>query len=189
MEKTSLNAELAIDARWLRTGIGRYTYSLLSGLRDRLPEVRLSCIAQSRDVSSVSPFVDHVTACDTGIYTAREQLTLPWVARKAQALYVPHYNIPVLWRERLLVTIHDLNHLLDKAYKNTWRSRLYARPLLRTAVQKADVMVTPSEYTKSRVCEELGADCRRIRVIPGSVASCFIESDKTEARATIASTL
>ena len=142
-----MTTELTIDARWLKTGIGRYTQSVLSGLRHYLPGVRLSAIAQSNDASLVSKFVDRVDICNAGIYGIREQLALPRLIGKAAALYAPHYNIPVLWRGRLLVTIHDLNHLLDQGYRNTWRSSLYARPMLRRAVQQADVIVTPSRYT------------------------------------------
>src|ERR1700748_1523124 len=107
-----LTPKLTIDARWLRSGIGRYTQSLLDGLRPGLPEVRLTAIAQTRDLASVQNLVDQVTLCDAGIYGLHEQLAVPWLARKADALYAPHYNIPLLWRGRLLVTIHDLTHLL-----------------------------------------------------------------------------
>ncbi|MGC2400217.1 MAG: glycosyltransferase family 1 protein [Acidobacteriaceae bacterium] len=181
-----MTTELAIDARWLKTGIGRYTQSLLPGLRGHLPGIRISCIAQSRDASMVSEFVDHVTVCDAGIYGIREQLELPRLSRKAAALYMPHYNIPLLWRGGLLVTIHDLNHLLDKGYRNTWRSRLYARPLLRKAVEKADVIVTPSGYTMLRLQQEFRVDPSRIRVIPCCVAPCFTRTEKPAARARIA---
>jgi glycosyltransferase involved in cell wall biosynthesis len=181
-----MTTELAIDARWLKTGIGRYTQSLLSGLRAHLPGIRVSCIAQSRDASMVSEFVDHVATCNAGIYGVREQLELPRLSRKAAALYVPHYNIPVLWRGRLLVTIHDLNHLLDSGYRNTWRSRLYARPLLRKAVEKADVIVTPSRYTKLRLHQEFQVDSARIRVIPCCVTPCFARGEKSAARGRVA---
>jgi hypothetical protein len=65
----------------------------------------------------VSTFCDRVIPCAAGIYGIQEQLALPWLAREASALYAPHYNIPVLWKRPLLVTIHDLNHLLDATYR------------------------------------------------------------------------
>jgi glycosyltransferase involved in cell wall biosynthesis len=177
-----MTAELTIDARWLRTGIGRYTQSLLDGVRPCLPEVRLTAIAQTRDLSRVTHLVDHVTLCDAGIYGLHEQLAVPWHARKADALYAPHYNIPVLWRGRLLVTIHDLTHLLSRSYAHTRRSRWYARPMLQRAAERADVIVTPSRYTARCLEAEFAVEQSRIRVIPCCVAPCFTARDKDEAR-------
>jgi glycosyltransferase involved in cell wall biosynthesis len=184
-----LTGSVAIDARWLRTGIGRYTLSLLHGLRDHLRNITLTCIAQPQDVDLVSAFCDRVLTSDADIYGIREQLSLPWLARTASALYAPHYNIPVMWRGALLVTIHDLNHLLDETYRGTWKSRLYARPLLNIAVRKADVIVTPSEYTKTKLNQHLGVEPSRISVIPCCVASCFQRREKKEARSHVAQKL
>lgn len=177
---------MVIDARWLRTGIGRYTLSLLHGLRGRLKNVSLTCITQRQHVDLVSGLCERVITCDADIYGIKEQLALPWLARAASALYAPHYNIPVMWRRRLLVTIHDLNHLLDTAYRGSWKSRLYAKPLLSMAARNADVIITFSEYTKAMLSEHLDAEPARISVIPGCVASCFQRKEKKEAQANVA---
>ena len=184
-----MTSEVFLDARWLRTGIGRYTLSVLQGLRKRMRGVSLTCIAQPGDVARVSAFCDRVLSCSAGIYGVEEQIALPWLARNASVLYSPHYNIPVLWRRRLLVTIHDLNHLLDATYRSTWKSRLYARPLLHRAVRAADVIVTPSEYTKTKLNERLGVELSRVLVIPGCVASCFQRKDKKVTRFSVAQNL
>lgn len=177
---------MVIDARWLKTGIGRYTLSLLQGLRERLKNITLTCITQPQHVDLVSGLCERVIACDAGIYGFKEQLALPWLARAASALYAPHYNIPVMWRRQLLVTIHDLNHLLDATYRGSWKSRLYAKPLLSMAARNADVIITPSEYTKAMLSEHLDAEPARISVIPGCVASCFQRQEKKEARSNVA---
>ncbi len=184
-----MNASLVIDARWLRTGIGRYTLSLLQGLRESLKNISLTCITQPRYVDLISGLCQRVITCDAPIYGVKEQLALPWLAREATALYAPHYNIPVMWRRQLLVTIHDLNHLLDATYRSSWKSRLYAKPLLNLAARNADVIITPSEYTKAKLCEHLHADPARISVIPGCVASCFHKKEKIQARSSVAGKL
>ncbi len=56
------------------------------------------------------------------------------------------------------MTIHDLNHLLDTTYRGSWKSRLYAKPLLSMAARNADVIITPSEYTKAMLSEHLDAE-------------------------------
>jgi len=180
-----LSGAVVIDARWLRTGIGRYTMALLQGLREQMRSAPLTCITQPQHVGMVSTFCDRVIPCAAGIYGIQEQLALPWLAREASALYAPHYNIPVLWKRPLLVTIHDLNHLLDATYRDTWKSHLYARPLLKIAIRHADVIITPSEYTKAKLSEHLGVKASRISVIPCCVTSCFHQKEKTEARRSV----
>jgi glycosyltransferase involved in cell wall biosynthesis len=184
-----VSASVVIDARWLRTGIGRYTLSLLHGLRERLKNISLTCITQPRYVDLVTGLCQRVITCDADIYGVKEQLALPWLAREASALYAPHYNIPVMWRRQLLVTIHDLNHLLDTTYRSSWKSRLYAKPFLNLAARNADVIITPSEYTKAMLSEHLHADPARISVIPGCVAACFHNKEKIQARSSVASKL
>jgi glycosyltransferase involved in cell wall biosynthesis len=184
-----LSESVVIDARWLRTGIGRYTLSLLQGLRAHLRNVSLTCITQPKYVDLISGLCERVITCDANIYGLKEQFALPWLARAASVLYAPHYNIPVMWRRRLLVTIHDLNHLLNTTYRRSWKSRLYAKPLLSFAAANADVIVTPSEYTKAMVSEHLNADAGKILVIPGCVASCFQRKEKKEARSRVAQQL
>jgi len=181
-----LSQGIVIDARWLRTGIGRYTLSLLQGLRPHLENVSLTCITQPQYVDLVSGLCERLILCNANIYGLKEQFALPWLARDASALYVPHYNIPVVWRRRMLVTIHDLNHLLDTTYRGSWKSSLYARPLLRVAATNADVIITPSEYTKAMLSEHLNVEPGRISVIPGCVATCFEKKEKLEARTSVA---
>jgi glycosyltransferase involved in cell wall biosynthesis len=181
-----VSAGVVIDARWLKTGIGRYTLSLLHGLRERLKNISLTCITQPQYLDLVSGLCERVITCDANIYGVKEQLALPWLARAASALYAPHYNIPVVWRRRLLVTIHDLNHLLDTTYRSSWKSRLYAKPLLSIAARSADVIITPSEYTKAMLSQHLHIDSARVSVIPGCVAACFQNKEKTAARSTVA---
>src|ERR1700748_2716297 len=157
---------MVLDARWFKTGIGRYTLALLKGLRDQHLEADVTCVTQPQYAELVSRFCDHVIISKPDIYTLQEQLVLPWIARDASAFYAPHYNIPILWKRKLLVTIHDLNHLLDATYSNTWKSQLYARPLLRLAVKMADIIVAPSNYTKKMLHQYLDVATDRVTVIP-----------------------
>jgi glycosyltransferase involved in cell wall biosynthesis len=181
-----MTKSLVVDARWLKTGIGRYTLSLLQGLRAHLGDVALTCITQPQHVRSISPLCDRVISSNTNIYTFREQLVLPWLARNASAFYAPHYNIPLLWQGRLLVTIHDLNHLLDRTYSHRWGSRLYTKPLIKRAVDRADIILTPSFYTKRMLEEHLNAPANKITVVAESVAPVFQPRDKLRSRLAIA---
>jgi glycosyltransferase involved in cell wall biosynthesis len=181
-----MTPRLVFDARWLRTGIGRYTLSVLKGLQGRLPDIETVCITQPQNKALVARFCDRVIAASQNIYTVQEQLVLPWIARGASGFYAPHYNIPILWRRQLLVTIHDLTHLLDATYRRNWKSRLYAKPLVTLAVNKADCIVTPSEYTRSMLHQHLQVSPERVTVIPGAVSEAFRPRNKAMARSQVA---
>jgi alpha-1,3-rhamnosyl/mannosyltransferase len=90
-----------------------------------------------------------------------------------------------MWKHKLLVTIHDLNHLLDATYRNSWRSRIYAKPLLKLAVKMADVIVVPSNYTKTMLDRYLNVSPNRVTVISCPVSQDFYPKDKIQSRSNI----
>ena len=69
-----------------------------------------------------------VVPCDSHIYSLAEQFELPArTPRRASLFWAPHYNIPLLSRVPLVVTIHDVAHLaLADMYGGALR-QIYAR--------------------------------------------------------------
>jgi glycosyltransferase involved in cell wall biosynthesis len=165
--------EAVIDARWLRTGIGRYILTLLMELKPKLPDMRLTCITMPAHAETLAPLCDRVIKVNCGIYSLTEQICLPLVARGAAVFCAPHYNLPVLRRGPIIVTIHDLTHLLFPAYRSTLRARTYASTMLRIASARASRIVVPSRYTGDCLIEHLGTDPAKISVIPCSVSGVF----------------
>lgn len=177
----SHSCEVVVDARWLRTGIGRYTLTLLQDLKPHLPDTLLTCITMPAHVEAVAPLCDQVIEMSCGIYSLAEQARLPLVARGAAVFCTPHYNIPVFRTGPLVVTIHDLTHLNFPAYRSRLHARLYAEFMLRLACARAAHVVTPSNYTRQMLVERLGADPDRISVIPCAVDESFRPRNKDEA--------
>lgn len=174
-------SQVVIDARWLRTGIGRYILNLLRELKQNLPHTLLTCITMPAHVQAVAPLCDRVVEMNCGIYSVMEQARLPWVARGAAVFCAPHYNIPVFRTGPLVVTIHDLTHLIFPAYRNRLRTRLYAELMLRLACARAVHVVTPSQYTRQTLIDRLGADPDRVSVVPCAVNEAFRPKIKREA--------
>jgi alpha-1,3-rhamnosyl/mannosyltransferase len=165
--------EAVLDARWLKTGIGRYIVTLLRDLKSKIPNVHLSCITMPEHVDEIAPYCDEVIPLSCSIYTFAEQFRLPAIRRRAAVFCSPHYNIPVLRRGRLLVTVHDITHLLFPAYAGRLSSKLYAQSMLRLACGRASQIVTPSEYTRQLLIEHFSVDPERIASIPCAVAPIF----------------
>jgi len=177
----SHQCEVVFDARWLRTGIGRYTLTLLQDLKKKLPDTLLTCITMPAHMQTVAPLCDQVIEMSCGIYSLTEQAQLPLVARGASVFCAPHYNIPIFRTGPLVVTIHDLTHLIFPAYRRRLHARLYAELMLQVACSKAAHLVTPSHYTRQMLIDRLGANPDKIAVIPCAVGKVFRQWDKTEA--------
>lgn len=177
----SFSHEVVIDARWLRTGIGRYILTLLQELKQKLPDTLLTCITMPGQLELVAPHCDRVVQMNCGIYSVMEQARLPMIARGASVFCAPHYNVPVFRKGPLVVTIHDLTHLLFPKYGSRLRTRLYAEPMLRIACAKASRIITPSHYTRGMLTERLNVDPDKISVIPCAVSDAFRPQAKEEA--------
>ncbi|PYV04631.1 MAG: hypothetical protein DMG26_07025 [Acidobacteria bacterium] len=169
-------ATVAIDARMLGfTGIGTYLTTLLENFAlidtdfqfdvlcsgGRLPHNLL--VDKFRFVPAAAP-----------IYGLREQCEIAWLARDDDLLHCPHYNIPCFYSGKLVVTIHDLTHLL---YRELLPNRLaypYARLMLAAAVKHATRIITVSEFSKQSIQEQLGVPAEKIRVIYNGLPEPFI---------------
>ena len=164
---------VAIDARWLVGGIGTYTENLLHGLGKSTNGVQIEAITRTADATRVKEFCSRVTVVDVPIYTVMEQLLIPRAARECDLLHVPHFNIPLLHKRPLVVSIMDVIHLRSPEYRNSLRSLLYARPMLAAAARRADHIFTVSNYSKAQIMEVLGAPESKISVIHCGVDARF----------------
>lgn len=171
--------QISLDARWLRTGIGRYIEGLLGGLKGKLNDVDLHVLTMEAYSSRVEDLGDHVSLCNSPIYSLQEQISVPWNCRQSDLLHVPHYNVPLLWNKKLVVTIHDITHLVNPA---RYAATIYARVMLPAAVKKADAIITVSEDAKVRLVDRLAAPQRKIHVIYNGVNPSFRPGDRSEAR-------
>ena len=174
-------SEVVIDARWLRTGIGRYILTLLQELKQNLPHSLLTCITMPAHVQAVAPLCDRIVEMNCDIYSLTEQARLPLVAQRASVFCAPHYNIPVFRKGPLVVTIHDLTHLIFPAYRSRLRPRLYAEVMLRLAGARAARIVTPSRYTRQTLIDRLGVNPEKITVVPCAVNPIFRPQEKSQA--------
>lgn len=85
---------------------------------------------------------------DTNIYSVREQIDIMKVAKKADLLWTPHYNIPVLWKKKLIVTVHDVFHIAFPEFNKGILKRLYAKLLFNYVSKRSNKILTVSNFTK-----------------------------------------
>ena len=172
---------ILLDARWLSTGIGAYTLNLVKqlGLRD---DVRLRAITLPQHAAALKPYCDEVELVDAAMYSIREQFDIARAARDSKVLHIPHYNAPLLYKGVLLVTILDLTHILDRTYKNSLKSKIYARPMLTLVSKKAAHIFTLSEYSKRAIVEHLHVAEDKVTVTYCGVGPQFFPEPRESAQ-------
>ena len=165
-------SEIAIDARFLTTGLGTYTFNLLKNL-NRDDRIKIRALTRQEHVEALAPYCDEFKIVTARMYGTAEHIAIARAASGCDLLHATHYNIPLSYRGAILVTIHDLTHLLDKSFKKTLKSMVYAYPMLRVATSRAAHIVTVSEYSKRNLIQLFGVPERRISVIHNGVGSEF----------------
>jgi glycosyltransferase involved in cell wall biosynthesis len=175
-------SRLIIDARWLYTGLGAYTGQLVRALHE-LADFPVALITLPEHRDRLASYSNNITLSNSRLYSVREQVDILHAARDYEVLHVPHYNVPLFRRRTLLVTIHDLNHLLDPTMGHTLKSRIYAWPMLRHVAERADHIFTQSEYSKHKIVEHLGVHPDKLTVTYTGVPTHIYAEPRDESRA------
>jgi glycosyltransferase involved in cell wall biosynthesis len=170
---------LGIDARKLDDfGIGSYLQGLLGELVElaAADDVVVLVLPENRDLLPELPERWRIVELDAAGYSLKEQWALPLAALRAgiQVLHVPHYVIPLLYPGRIVVTIHDIIHVLFPEFLPHQLGFAYARFLIRAAVRRSRRIVTVSRTTADDLQRLFGASGDRLEVIPNGVHADFL---------------
>ena len=79
---------------------------------------------------------------------------MPGKARSLDLLHVPHFNIPVLLKTKLVVTIHDLIYLHEPGASKSFFGKAYVAWLLKTIEKKASAVIAVSQHTKNDLLDQ-----------------------------------
>ncbi|HPS40633.1 MAG TPA: glycosyltransferase family 1 protein [Candidatus Woesebacteria bacterium] len=187
---------IGFDARLAgkkHAGIGRYSENLILKLIElaaKNNQVKVKFVIfffdteQAKEV--LSQFFNHpnVEVVITNIkhYGLQEQLVLPKFYKKAQLdlLYVPHWNVPIFYRGKLIVTIHDLLWHEQKGTQATtlkaWQyfvKYLVYKYVSKQAAKKAEVIFVPTETIKKTVIHYYPFAKNKIIVSKEGIASKY----------------
>jgi len=171
---------LGIDARKLPDyGIGSYLQGLLGEFarcEDDLAAV-VFVSPEGRHLLPDLPETWRVVEVEAHGYTVREQVALPIAALRAGVgiLHVPHYVIPVAYPGRVIVTIHDIIHVIFPEFLPHPLGFAYARLVIRVAVRRARTVIAVSEATAADLRRLFRASGERLRVIPNGVHDDFLD--------------
>ncbi|GIK83831.1 MAG: glycosyl transferase [Patescibacteria group bacterium] len=160
---------IGIDARLSgaqHAGIGRYTQNLLrEALKQNKRDIFVCFFYNEEQATAVlGPYRNNknllVVYTPIRHYTLAEQIELPkqFAAENLDLLHVPHFNIPIFYKGKLIITIHDLLWHEYKGSSVTTLSPikyvmkyLFYRLVTRIAVHKAEKILVPAETIKNTV--------------------------------------
>lgn len=161
---------IGIDGRKLADyGIGTYIQGLLRGLLQSAPTEEIVVFAPERHASLIPEAFKHV-AVDAPHYSLREMFVMGRAAARARLdlFHAPHYVVP-LTRCPTVVTVHDLIHL----HQMTGLKALYARTMIRRAVNKSARVITVTETVKGQIMETFHCPEGKVVVTPNGVDDRF----------------
>ncbi|KKQ79694.1 MAG: mannosyltransferase B-like protein, partial [Candidatus Moranbacteria bacterium GW2011_GWD2_38_7] len=107
--------KIGIDARFygsIGKGLGRYTQKLIQHLEHIDKENHYVVFLRKENFDDYQPFNKNFekVLADYAWYTFAEQLFFPLLLNKQKLdlMHFPHFNVPLLYSGRFVLTIHDL---------------------------------------------------------------------------------
>lgn len=172
---------IGIDARKLADfGIGTYIRNLVRALAATAPadfaaRYVLLVRAEDREQLDGLPESFELAVENAPVYSARGLLTVGWqLWRQRLDLYhATHYVLPLAAPARVVVTIHDIIHLLYPEFLPNRLAFLYARRMIQHSLARGDRIIAVSQNTRADLMETFGVDGRKIEVIYNGVEDVF----------------
>ncbi len=173
-------AKIVIDCRmWGESGVGRYVRNLVGNLQeiDVKNEYFLLLLKKDFDQVKVKKNFSKVVA-DFRWYGVAEQVRLPGIIKKLKPdlVHFPHFNVPVLYKGKFVVTIHDLIHQHFQMRRATTRDPITYRikhfgytMAFKNALNKSEKILVPSNYVRDLLVKEWNVSGDKIMVTPEAV--------------------
>ena len=137
------------------SGIGTYIRNVVPRIIELCPQISFTLLGEPEQLESWTQPNVSVIPAGADIYSVKEQLELPrLIPDTTELLWSPHYTIPLAYRGKLLVTVHDVFHLVTKEL--SLPKKLYAQGMFRAVRRKADAILTVSEFSKNELLRLTG---------------------------------
>lgn len=169
---------IGIDARKIQDfGIGTYVRNLVRSLAAIDSENHYVLLAKPADKESLRdlPANFHVATESSPVYSLRELVALSWhlYRRKLDLYHSTHYVLPAWVQSKVVVTIHDIIHLLYPEFLPSNLAFLYAQRMIRRSLTRGDRIISVSQNTRSDLMHHFDVDGRKIQVVHNGVEDVF----------------
>jgi len=161
--------KIAIDVRMINnSGIGTYIKNVVPSIIEALPQYQFILLGNKNELSQYMCASNvELLHCMAPIYSINEQIKIKkLVPYNVDLFWSPHYNIPLAYSGKLLVTIHDVFHL---EMEGNLHKLFYAKLMFYAISRKADAILCVSRFTKSQLLKHIKYDASSIFSIPNGV--------------------
>ncbi len=165
-----------MDARKLRDyGIGVYIQNLVEGLQGKI-EMGFLCYPEDR-----GKLPGRCWTVKSRGYSLGEQWEIWRHLKKIhhRIFHSPHYVFPLLYRGNLVVTVHDIIHILFPRFFPRGASA-YAKFMMSRAVKRARTVITVSSRSARDLSTRFPAARDKLRVIHNGLSPVFFTPPSPE---------
>jgi len=178
---------IGIDARFFGPagkGLGRYTQKLVENIEKIYiqekevhgQDVDFFIFLRQENFAEYVPQHKRVykVLADCQWYTFKEQLEMPILLRKydLDLVHFPHFNVPILYGRKFVVTIHDLILIHFPTLRGTtlnpliyWLKFAAYKFTIAWAIWRAEKIITVSNFTRNDILANYRVEAEKIQVI------------------------
>lgn len=183
--------KICIDARmWgtRHTGIGVYIENLIANL-PKNSDIKIVLIVDAIALADTKLAEHEKVLAKYHPYTNLAQFEMLTILNKIKPdlLHVPHFTIPVLWRGKMVVTIHDLIKHFSKGAETTtkhpviyWLKYFQYLIIMWLTVHRAAKIIVPTKYWQEMLISTYGLPKEKIAVTYEGVSSDFSKIQGSE---------
>lgn len=161
---------IGIDARFFGPngkGLGRYTQKLIENIekiykQEQNSDVEFFVFLRRENFTNYVPRHKNVykVLADFHWYTFQEQIAMPILLRKYKLdlVHFPHFNVPILYGKKFVVTIHDLILIHFPTLRGTtlnpvfyWLKFLAYKLTIALAIRRSEKIIAVSNFTRNDI--------------------------------------
>ena len=171
---------IAIDARMISSdsmhGIARYVYELLKCLQTRAQDLHFSVLVNEQSPLTELTWPSHMTLVPTrgSWMSLTQQWELPRLLKQLNIdlFHAPSFMAPLVCPCRLVMTIHDLNHLVLPQFYTPFH-QFYYQVFVRSCIKRSDYILTVSQFSKEEIVRNLEIDEAKVSVTYNGVSELY----------------
>lgn len=181
--------KIGIDARFYNeSGVGRYLRNLIVNLKKLDKNNEYFVFLLSKDYAQFEETSNfHKVSADYKWYGFAEQFNFPKTLNKYKLdlMHFPHFNVPIFYSGKFVVTIHDLIHQHHKMSRATTLNpvtfkikQIGYRRVFKNAAFKSQKILVPSKIVQQLLIQEWKVSSNKIIVTHEGVDANLLEVEK-----------
>ena len=171
---------IAIDARMVRPGamhgIARYVHHLLESFKEQAVDHTLFVFVNKDSPLFRTKWPQHISlvAASSKWISFNEQWELPMLLQrfKIELFHAPSFVAPIFCPSTLLMTIHDLIHLVLPQFY-TPLHLFYYQTFVKSCIERSRYIITVSNFSKAEIVRNLAIEPSKVFVTYNGVSGKY----------------